>query len=167
MRSDEAPVRAHDRFDTHGRHRVTSPHAELHRAGAGRARPRVGERHDLRADAKRLVVLGDGADLASRRVVGWAMGDTMEVALPLAALRMALTSRRPAAGLIHHSDRGSQGGFKRSSQRLMSEVDDGKVWQTKIESFDTKQIAVTWSAACIGQGGASAILAGDCAWADE
>ncbi len=47
-------------------------------------------------------------DLASRRVVGWAMGDTMEVALPLAALRMALTSRRPAAGLIHHSDRGSQ-----------------------------------------------------------
>ena len=47
-------------------------------------------------------------DLASRRVVGWAMGPTLEVALPLAALRMALVARRPAPGLIHHSDRGSQ-----------------------------------------------------------
>ena len=47
-------------------------------------------------------------DLASRRVVGWAMSATMEVALPLAALRMALADRRPAAGLICHSDRGSQ-----------------------------------------------------------
>ena len=47
-------------------------------------------------------------DLASRRVVGWAMSDTMDVALPLAALRMALAARRPAAGLILHSDRGSQ-----------------------------------------------------------
>ena len=47
-------------------------------------------------------------DLASRRIVGWAMSDTMDVALPLAALRMALAARRPAAGLILHSDRGSQ-----------------------------------------------------------
>src|SRR5437764_471447 len=36
--------------------------------------------------------------------------------LALAALRKALTMRRPTAGLIHHSDRGSQGGFKRWSQ---------------------------------------------------
>ena len=47
-------------------------------------------------------------DLASRRIVGWAMSDTMDVALPLAALRMALATRQPAAGLIQHSDRGSQ-----------------------------------------------------------
>ena len=47
-------------------------------------------------------------DLASRRVVGWAMGETMPVALPLAALEMALTARQPAPGLICHSDRGSQ-----------------------------------------------------------
>jgi len=47
-------------------------------------------------------------DLASRRIVGWAMSDTMDGALPLAALRMALAARRPAAGLILHSDRGSQ-----------------------------------------------------------
>ena len=47
-------------------------------------------------------------DLGSRRCVGWAMDDTMEVDLVLRALRMARRARRPAPGLIHHSDRGSQ-----------------------------------------------------------
>lgn len=47
-------------------------------------------------------------DLATRRVVGWATGPTLDTALPLAALRRALMERRPAAGLIAHSDRGSQ-----------------------------------------------------------
>ena len=47
-------------------------------------------------------------DLASRRVVGWATSATLERALALDALRWALRDRRPAAGLLHHSDRGSQ-----------------------------------------------------------
>ena len=47
-------------------------------------------------------------DLASRRVVGWAMRDTLDTALALSALDMAITMRRPAPGLLHHSDRGSQ-----------------------------------------------------------
>jgi transposase InsO family protein len=47
-------------------------------------------------------------DLASRRVVGWAMRNTLDAELALSALRMALAARRPAAGLIHHSDRGVQ-----------------------------------------------------------
>lgn len=47
-------------------------------------------------------------DLYSRRVVGWAMGKRINQALPLRALRMALSAREPAAGLIHHTDRGSQ-----------------------------------------------------------
>jgi transposase InsO family protein len=47
-------------------------------------------------------------DLASRRVVGWAMGPSLEVELALGALRMAIGARRPAPGLLHHSDRGSQ-----------------------------------------------------------
>lgn len=47
-------------------------------------------------------------DLASRRVVGWAMGPSLEVGVALDALRMAIAARRPAAGLLHHSDRGSQ-----------------------------------------------------------
>jgi transposase InsO family protein len=47
-------------------------------------------------------------DLASRRVVGWAMRDTLAAEVALAALRMALDDRRPAPGLVHHSDRGGQ-----------------------------------------------------------
>lgn len=47
-------------------------------------------------------------DLASRRCVGWAMRDTMDAELAISALEMAITTRRPAPGLVHHSDRGSQ-----------------------------------------------------------
>jgi len=47
-------------------------------------------------------------DRCSRCLVGWAMGATLETALPLAALLMALRQRQPAPGLIHHSDRGVQ-----------------------------------------------------------
>jgi putative transposase len=47
-------------------------------------------------------------DLYSRRVVGWAFGPALTTALARAALQMALCHRRPAAGLLHHSDRGSQ-----------------------------------------------------------
>ena len=47
-------------------------------------------------------------DLASRRVVGWAMGESLETSLPMDALKMALRQRKPTAGLLHHSDRGCQ-----------------------------------------------------------
>lgn len=46
-------------------------------------------------------------DLCSRRVVGWAMSATHDRHLALVALDQALTGRTTAAGLIHHSDRGS------------------------------------------------------------
>ena len=45
-------------------------------------------------------------DLYSRRVVGWAMSAKPDLAVALNALRMALLQRRPAGGLIHHSDQG-------------------------------------------------------------
>jgi len=47
-------------------------------------------------------------DAYSRRVIGWALDRTMEDELTLAALRMALARRVVEAGLVHHSDRGSQ-----------------------------------------------------------
>lgn len=47
-------------------------------------------------------------DLFSRRVVGWAMSDAIDRHLVLSALDMALQNRCPPAGLVHHSDRGSQ-----------------------------------------------------------
>jgi putative transposase len=47
-------------------------------------------------------------DVYSRRVVGWAMASHLRTELVVDALQMALWRRKPAAGLIHHSDRGAQ-----------------------------------------------------------
>lgn len=47
-------------------------------------------------------------DLYSRAVIGWAMGQRLTEELAEHALLMALTTRQPVAGLLHHSDRGSQ-----------------------------------------------------------
>ena len=48
-------------------------------------------------------------DVYSRKIVGWALGGTLETSWSLAALRMAITSAGgPLTGLIHHSDRGVQ-----------------------------------------------------------
>jgi putative transposase len=63
-------------------------------------------------------------DAYSRRIVGWQMADHMQAELVVDALKMAITRRRPAPGLIHHSDQGSQGEFNWSSQHL----DHGGVW---------------------------------------
>jgi transposase InsO family protein len=57
---------------------------------------------------REFVYLAVILDAYSRRVVGWALECTLEDTLTLAALRLALERRRPAPGLLHHSDRGVQ-----------------------------------------------------------
>jgi len=47
-------------------------------------------------------------DLFSRRIVGWSLSDRMKRGLAMDALQRAIDRRQPPAGLIHHSDRGSQ-----------------------------------------------------------
>ena len=47
-------------------------------------------------------------DTYSRRVVGWSMANNLRTELVLDAVNMAIYTRRPSPGLIHHSDRGSQ-----------------------------------------------------------
>jgi transposase InsO family protein len=70
-------------------------------------------------------------DLFSRAIVGWSASTTKDVAFVEQCLQMALwrrdhTDRPVLAGMIHHSDAGSQGGFNWSSQHLVSmEVFDG------------------------------------------
>ena len=61
-------------------------------------------------------------DAFSRRVVGWALADHLRTELATDALQMALLSRRPGVGLIHHSDRGGQTRFKGSSQHRSQEL---------------------------------------------
>jgi putative transposase len=55
-----------------------------------------------------FVFLAVVVDAFSRKVVGWALGRTLQASLPLLALNRALEARRPGRGLVHHSDRGSQ-----------------------------------------------------------
>jgi putative transposase len=61
----------------------------------------------IRLEAE-FVYLAVVLDSYSRRVIGWELDRTLEDDLSQAALRMALSSRTPAAGLVHHSDRGIQ-----------------------------------------------------------
>src|SRR5918997_6364389 len=57
-------------------------------------------------------------DLATRKIVGWAMRDHLRSELATAALLMAIQRQRPGPGLIHHSDRGSQYAAEAYAQQL-------------------------------------------------
>lgn len=58
----------------------------------------------------------DAFDVFARRIVGWRVSTSMTTSFVLDALNMAIALRRPPPGCLHHSDRGAQGGFNRSSQ---------------------------------------------------
>jgi transposase InsO family protein len=81
-------------------------------------------------------------DLCSRAVVGWSMANHLRVELVNQALSMALCQRQPAAGLIMHTDRGSQYGADRYRQLLArhgiqpSMSRQGNCWDNAVaESF--------------------------------
>lgn len=81
-------------------------------------------------------------DLHSRRVVGWATAPHMRTKLVLDALQRAVRDRKPPAGMIHHSDRGSQyasadyRGFLRRHQVQCSMSRKGDCWDNAVaESF--------------------------------
>lgn len=57
-------------------------------------------------------------DLFSRQVVGWAMDNHMRTSLCVRALQMAFWRRKPAPGLLHHSDRGCQYASKEYREHL-------------------------------------------------
>ena len=95
-------------------------------------------------------------DAWSRRIVGWAMAPQMPAALVEDALAMAIARRQPKDGVVHHSDQGSQGEFKRSSQHLREELR----WRhadadERIELYVHRcvhQAVRRWDAASIGRG---------------
>src|SRR5262245_46787609 len=75
---------------------------------ADKLEPAMGRRHHYIVIATGFVYLAAILDAWSRRVVGYAIGKRFDARLALAALRAAIAVRRPPAGCIHHSDRGSQ-----------------------------------------------------------
>ncbi len=81
-------------------------------------------------------------DLSSRKVVGWALADHMRTELVEDALSMAFTTRRPAAGVIFHSDRGCQytskdfAALARANGVILSVSRKGECWDNAVaESF--------------------------------
>ena len=92
-------------------------------------------------------------DLYSRKVVGWSMNSRMKVQLVCDALKMAIWRRQPKAGLVHHSDRGSQYASKKFRQLLKENGFKGSMsrrgdcWDhAVVESFfgSLKQERVQW-----------------------
>jgi transposase InsO family protein len=76
-------------------------------------------------------------DTFANKIVGWRVSRSQQTQFVLDALERALYERRPADNLIHHTDRGSQGGFNRSSQHpILGGVND-QDRQTKIRTLDT------------------------------
>ena len=104
-------------------------------------------------------------DAWSRRVVGWSMATHLRTELVLDALNMATWQRRPER-VIHHSDQGTQGEFKRSSQHLRKEEElrwrqasaDGRI-ELCVRRW-VHPVVPRWGAGSIGRGFGKKLLEG-------
>lgn len=99
-------------------------------------------------------------DLFSRLIVGWSMADHLRSELVVDALEMALARRRPDRGLIHHSDQGWQGGFRRSSQRSIEEGCDGQTEGLGIGDYGSAGGSFSGPTNRGAAGGSCGVLAG-------
>ena len=97
--------------------------------------------------AGQFVYLAVVLDAFSRKVIGWALADHLEASLAIEALDMALATRKPKPGLIHHSDRGVQGRFYWSSQHLHGVCCDEQS-EKSFGSGKASDIAVARAATC-------------------
>ncbi len=83
-------------------------------------------------------------DAYSRKIVGWSMDDQHNAELVKAALCMALDQRRPAAGLVHHSDRGSE--YASISYQLLLQEHNIQVSMSKKgDCYDNAMIESFWA----------------------
>ena len=120
--------------------------------------------------AEGFVYLAAVLDTFSRKIVGWSISDSLDRSLCIGALKSAIDGRRRSpgglAGLLDHSDCGSQGGFKWSSQHSTYGGCDGNM-DTTFESLGTGTHAVAGSAVGGGTKATAAILGGDRCGADQ
>jgi len=111
MRADGLQARRRRRFrvTTDSTHRLALAPNHLRRQFAVDAPDRVWVADITYLDtADGWLYLAVVIDLYARRVVGWAVRDTLASELACAALQLAVGRRRPRPGLVHHSDRGLQ-----------------------------------------------------------
>ena len=106
-------------------------------------------------------------DAYARRIVGWRVGLSAHAGFVLDSLEQAVHQRRPAKGmgLVHHSDRGSQGGLNRSSQHPGDGGCDG--WEKTLGCGWTEEAVVAGAAAGCDPRGSGRVLGGDCGGAIE
>ena len=97
-------------------------------------------------------------DVWSRRIVGWSIADHIRAELVVDALEMAQWQRQPAPGTVVHSDRGSQGGFNRSSQHLDYGGGDGQAGGVD-EGVDGQVGDEVAGGAVVAAGGPAQVLA--------
>jgi putative transposase len=92
-------------------------------------------------------------DAYSRKIVGWAMGSNHDAELVKQALHMALLQRQPAAGLVHHSDRGSEYTSK-TYQEMLQEHHIHVSMSKKGDCYDNAVIESFWGTLkeeCLGR----------------
>ena len=84
-------------------------------------------------------------DVYARFIVGWRVSRTAHAGFVLDALEQAIHDRRPVnkGGLIHHSDRGSQGRFKRSSQQDCFTASPG-IGRELLQVFSSRAFCAVW-----------------------
>jgi putative transposase len=116
--------------------------------------------------AEGVLHLASVLDCFSRRVVGWRMSGVADEPLVAGAVRAAVAQRRPGEGLIHHSDRGCQGGFNRWSQRSVKERCDGQAGWVDVGVDGSGAVEVAGSAVAAA-GCRAAVLAGDREWVEQ
>ena len=107
-------------------------------------------------------------DVFARYIVGWRVSSSMQTDFVLDALEQALYARQPwrHGGLTHHSDRGSQGEFNRSSQHVLTGgVDEAE--EVEVGSIVATQAALARQAAGAASRRATAVLEGDRARAQQ
>jgi putative transposase len=83
-------------------------------------------------------------DTYSRKIVGWSMSDQHDAEFVQAALSMALLQRQPGAGLVHHSDRGSEYASI-SHQMMLSEHAIQGSMSKKGDCYDNAMIESFWA----------------------
>jgi transposase InsO family protein len=102
-------------------------------------------------------------DACSRKVVGYAISRRIDTQLALAALHAAVRSRQPGRGCIHHTDRGCQGEFNRSSQHVLTGGVDENEEDVEFGSIAAREAALARATAGVASSRAMAVLEGDCA----